>query len=165
MLFLKKDAKEKQIETILLQNYNRYYRLACSYTHNGADAADIVQNGAYQAILNGSSLKNIEFAETWVYRIMLNEIFRFLKKDAHISTDSLSEEAAEEDSYEDIDLKRALDRLPSKDKAVIVLKYFEGLTFEEIADALEENINTIKSRLYRSLKKLRLDLSEEWHWD
>ena len=42
----------------------------------------------------------------------------------------------------------------------IELKYFEELTFEEIAEILEENINTIKSRLYRGLKKLKLELSD-----
>ena len=48
-----------------------------------------------------------------------------------------------------------------KDKAVIELKYFEDLKLEEIADILEENISTVKSRLYRGLKKLRIQLQED----
>ena len=46
----------------MLEQYDRYYRLALSYVHKEEDAADIVQNGAYKAILNSSSLKNPEYA-------------------------------------------------------------------------------------------------------
>ena len=52
--------KRDVIEQLLLENYNKYYRLACSYVHNDADAGDIVQNGAYKAILNSNKLQNIE---------------------------------------------------------------------------------------------------------
>ena len=109
---------------------------------------------------NSSSLKKKEFAATWIYRIMLNEIFRFIQQGTCISLDEIGMEEGKKDQYEDIDLKRALDNMQPKDKAVIELKYFEELTFEEIAEILEENINTIKSRLYRGLKKLKLELSD-----
>ena len=69
----------KLIEQTLLTNYDKYYRLAKSYTHNSDDALDIVQNGACRAIKAGKKLKNEAFVETWIYRIMLNEIFRFCK--------------------------------------------------------------------------------------
>ena len=106
-----------------------------------------------------------------LYRIMLNEIFRFLKKEKACGLlltplgDHEETLPGNEDAYEDVDLKNALDKLPAKDKAVIELKYFEELTFEEIAGALEENVNTVKSRLYRGLKKLKLDLSDAWQWE
>ena len=43
---------------------------------------------------------------------------------------------------------------------MIQLKYFEDMKLSEIAEVLGENVNTVKSRLYRGLKKLRLELSE-----
>ena len=55
-----------------------------------------------------------------------------------------------------------LGRIPENDRMIVELKYFEGMKLEEIASILEENTNTIKSRLYRSLRKLRLSLEEEW---
>lgn len=45
---------------------------------------------------------------------------------------------------------------------IVELKYFEDMKLEEIAAVLDLNVNTVKSRLYRSLKKLRLILEEEW---
>lgn len=160
-LFAGTKEKEQLIEQLLLENYNHYYRLAYSYVHNEADAADIVQEGAYKAILHSQSLKKKEFAGTWLYRIMLNEIFNFLRRRSESSLDELPAEQGAEDTYENVDLKRALDAMPEKDKAVIELKYFEDKKLSEIAEILEENISTIKSRLYRSLKKLQLELSDD----
>lgn len=159
--FSGKDEKENVVEQLLLENYNSYFRLAYSYVHNEADAADLVQNGAYKAILNSGTLKKTEFAGTWLYRIMLNEIFAFLRKRPELSLEEVLAEQGAEDRYEDVDLKRALDAMTKEDKAVIELKYFEERTLSEIAEILGENVNTVKSRLYRGLKKLRLELSEE----
>ena len=155
--------KEKQIEEILLANYDRYYRLAYSYVHNDADAGDIVQNGAYKAIKNSQTLRKDEYAATLVYRIMLNEIFRFCKKEKGkvVSLEEIPIEEGKEDVYQDFDLYLALDSLSKEDKAVVELRYFEDRKLEEIAEILNENVNTIKSRLYRSMKKLKIKLEEE----
>lgn len=159
----KEKTNEKIVETVLLENYDRYYRLAYSYVKNEADAADIVQNGAYKAIRGSKSLRNAEFAGTWIYRIMLNEVFRFCKKKGPmvVSLEEIPVEQGKEDIYEDIDLKAALDSLNAEDKAVIQLRFFEDKSLNEIAEILGENLNTVKSRLYRGLRKLKLQLAEE----
>lgn len=112
------------------------------------------------------TLKTPEYAGTWVYRIMLNECYSCLRqrKYGFSSCEELQEETGNEvggreDTYADVDLQRALDGLPPQDKAIVLLKYFEDKTLEEIAEILDENVNTVKSRLYRSLKKLRGALS------
>lgn len=156
--------KEQKVEQELITNYDKYYRLAYSYVHNPDDAADIVQNGAYKAIKASMTLKNEEYVATWVYRIMLNEVFSFLNKPIPVSYEEIYDGNAEdilggkEDVYEDIDLKKALNNLDAKDKAVVELRYFEDMKLEDIAYSLNENISTVKSRLYRSMKKLRLEL-------
>lgn len=162
----KEDTNKKLIEQTILEKYNQYYRLAYSYVHNEADACDIVQNGAYKALQNSHTLKNPEYAQTWIYRIMLNECFRHLRQPQCLSYEAIQEENGislgyTEDSYENIDLRRAIDALQDKDKAVILLKFFEDKKLEEIADILDENINTVKSRLYRSIKKLYHILSSD----
>lgn len=165
--FEKKDTTNKSlIEQIILEKYNQYYRLAYSYVHNEADASDIVQNGAYKAIRNSHTLNKPEYAETWIYRIMLNECFRYLKQPQFLSYEAIQEENGievgyTEDTYANVDLQRAMNALPEKDKAIVILKYFEDKKLEEIAEILDENVNTIKSRLYRGMKKLREALSDE----
>lgn len=162
MLQMGNRKKEKIVEELLLSNYDQYYRLAYSYVHNDADAGDIVQNGAYKAIKNSGALQKEEYASTWLYRIMLNEIFRLCgqKKTEELLADA--EEPQTEDCYEDIDLKRALFELPDEERIIVELKYFEDMKLDDIATILNENVNTIKTRLYRSLKKLRIRLEEEW---
>lgn len=165
MHFPRKGSKEQKVEKVLLDNYDRYYRLAYSYVKIEADASDIVQNGAYKAIRSSKTLKNEEYAATWVYRIMLNEIFSFLKRDVPVSLENMKIEKGNEDKYANIDLQRALDTMNPEDKAVVELKYFEDMKFDEIAEVLGENVNTVKSRLYRGLKKLRLELADTWQWE
>ncbi len=149
----------KRVEQILLSEYQHYFRLAMSFVHNEADAGDIVQNGAYKAIRGSRTLRQEAYAETWIYRIMLNEIFRFCKEERHVSLEE-APEGNYEDRYENFDLQRALDSLPGKDKAVVELRYFEDRKLEEIAEILQENVSTVKSRLYRSMKKLRIRMEE-----
>ena len=66
----KKEANRILIEQILLEQYDKYYRLAISYVHSESDAYDIVQNGVYKALRGSDTLKKPEYAQTWVYRIM-----------------------------------------------------------------------------------------------
>lgn len=160
MSSMKKQQKEELIEQTLLHNYDKYFRLAKSYTHNSDDAFDIVQNGACRAIMAGKKLKHEAFVETWIYRIMLNEIFRFCKSNKNIIfvPQDMTPEQGHEDTYENFDLQIALDRLDPKDKSIVILKYFEDMKLSEIAQVLNEKESTVKSRLYRSLEKLRLHL-------
>ncbi len=166
MLFTGKKEKTNRvlIEQTILEKYNQYYRLAYSYVHNEADACDIVQNGAYKALRGSHTLKQPEYVQTWIYRIMLNECFSHVKASGFLSYEAMQEkngeEAAVEDRYANLDLQRAMDALSNSDRAVVILKYFEDRKLEEIAEILDENVNTVKSRLYRSLKKLR-ELLEE----
>ena len=139
--------KEQAVERALTEGYEKYYRLAYSYVHNEADALDIVQEAAYKAILKSDSLKEPQYVETWVYRIVINEACSFLRSRKE-SVDVEEIQAASEDIYENIDLKRA----------IVVLRFFEDRQLEEIAKILDENLSTVKSRLYRVMKKLRLNL-------
>ncbi|MBO1913071.1 RNA polymerase subunit sigma-70, partial [Microvirga sp. 3-52] len=67
-----------------------------------------------------------------------------------------------EDEMTDMDLQDAIDQLPSTDKTLIILRFFEDLKIEEIAAITDENINTTKTRLYRALKRLRIEVGEDF---
>lgn len=146
------------IQKNLTDNYQNYYRLAYSYVHNEADAMDIVQEGAYKAILKSGLLQNPEYLGTWIYRIMVNEALSLLRKHK-VSYEELTDDLnTTEDHYEDIDLKSAIENLGEPDGTIIKLRFYEDMKLEQIAAIIDENINTVKSRLYRSLKRLRLSL-------
>ena len=144
----------------ILDNQEKFYRLAYSYVHNENDALDIVQESAYKAVKNSHTLKNPQYAGTWIYRIVINESISFLRKQKQNDTVLYETDGECEDRYSDIDLHQALEQLEVTDKTVIVLRYFEGLQLKQIAEVLDENLSTVKSRLYRSLKKLRVSMEE-----
>lgn len=151
---------QQSVEEELLAVYESMYRLAYSYVKNEADAMDIVQESAYKAIKNASAVKNKAFIRTWLWRIVVNTSLDFIRKNSHeIAVEEIYEQGRE-DIYHDFDTLKALDVLDEREKSVIILRFFEDRKLKDVAEILNENISTIKSVLYRSLRKLKIELSE-----
>jgi len=55
-----------------------------------------------------------------------------------------------------------IEALEPKYKSIVVLRFFEGRSLEDIALILNENLNTVKTRLYKSLKILRIEMGESY---
>ena len=68
--------------------------------------------------------------------------------------DELPEEGVN-DQIEDLDLRQALEKLDSEERAIVVLKYFEEEKLKTIAQIMDLNLNTVKSKLYRAVDKLK----------
>lgn len=156
---MSRKRKEEAVENALVENYAKYYRIAFSYAHNESDAMDIVQEAAYKAILKSDTLKSPEYVDTWLCRIIMNEAFSFLRKQKD-TTDIEDVQVAHQDTYENIDLKKAIDQLEPKDRTIVTLRFFEDRRLDEIAEILDENLSTVKSRLYRVMNKLKIALSD-----
>lgn len=147
----------------ILSNKENYYRLAYSYVRNRDDALDIVHESICKAMASARRPISSQEIKPWFYRIVINTALDFLRK--HQSVELVDEAALElccfsEDEYQDLDLHRALEALPLNYRSIIVLRYFEDLKIEDIAAILGENINTVKTRLYAALKKLRIQLED-----
>ena len=141
-----------------------FYRLAFSYVKNKDDALDIVQESIKKALVSIGAIKDPKSIKSWFYKIVVRTAIDFLRKQKKLTlTDNQTIEflsAGKEDAYKDIDLHNALDELPLPYKTVITLRFFEDLKLEEIAKIVDENINTVKTRLYRGLKLLRISITE-----
>ncbi len=153
---------EQLIEESLHKHYAGLYRMAYRYVRNEQDALDIVQESAYKAMKNCNSLREPQFAVTWLYQIVRNEAVSFLRKNKQVCVPLLELDGEVEQRYTDVDLYRAMQTLNAGEKTVVLLRFFEGLSFQQIAEQLNENINTIKSRLYRALQKLKAILQEPY---
>lgn len=159
-----KETLKKQIADYIISNKEKYYRVAYSYVKNADDALDIMQESIYKAVANIDSLQDINYINTWFYRIIVNTSIDFLRKQKKVipvDNEVLASFVSEtNDEYENFDLQKAMDDLPEKYKSVVVLRYFEDLKIEEIAEILNENTNTIKTRLYKALKLLRIKMDD-----
>ncbi len=148
------------LEKYIVENQDMFYRLVYSYVKNQEDALDIIQESIYKAIKNEKTLHDPMVIKTWFYRILINTSVDFIRKNKKITylPDSILELNAnvEEDNYKDFELYEALGGLPEKYRTVVILRFFEDLKIEEIANVVGENVNSVKTRLYAALKKLRI---------
>lgn len=151
---------QQEVEEEILRSYQMLYRLAYTYVKNPDDAMDVVQESVYKAIQNASGVRSRGAIKGWLCRIVANTALDFLRSRAReVPVDEVPE-TGREDTYQDLDTLRALDRLEERERTVVVLRFFEDMKLQDIALATGENLNTVKTILYRSLKKLRIQLME-----
>lgn len=156
-----KDIRHSLI-TLITEQKESYYRLAYSYVKNEQDALDVVQESIQKALLSLDKIQDVNSMKSWFYKIIVHTSLDLLRKRKKtILTDNQQLSALQNgkaDHYTDLDLRKALDELPHKYKIIIILRYFEDFKMEEIAEVLDVNINTIKTRLYKAHKMLRLKM-------
>ncbi|HBY3321630.1 TPA: sigma-70 family RNA polymerase sigma factor [Clostridioides difficile] len=155
--------KRTKVEKYIIDNKDSFYRIAYSYTKNEEDALDVVQEAMYKALYSVENIKEVNYIKTWFYKILVRTSIDFIRKNRKYNnmTDiDLIDETGEYDKYTDLDLRRALEELPIEYKSIIILRFFEDLKIEEVAIILDENVNTVKTRLYTALKKLKLKIEE-----
>jgi len=160
----KKRIMINELQNYLQDNKNAHYRLAYSYTKHAEDAWDIVQESIEKAIRSIQKSNFPESLNNWFYRILIITALDYLRRNKRfVLTESgiLENMIEHEDHYENVDLEKAMDQIPTEIKTIINLRYFEDLKISDIAIMLEQNENTIKTKLYRGLRLLRLELEED----
>lgn len=164
----------KKLEEYILDNREHHYRMAYSYVGSQQDSLDIVQEAIYRALKYKGNIE-IQYLGSWFCRILINCAKDNLKKQGRyvnledgitypetnieqLENDSLTEVEKKETSEE---LHKALSTLSENERDIITLRYFEEMDLKEVSQALEQNISTVKSTLYRALKKLRITLENQ----
>ena len=138
----------------------RLYRTALLYLGSESMALDAVDEAVYKGFCAYKKLRQEEFFDTWMTRILINVCNTELRRrKKEIAVEELPETAAEE--FDALPLKEAVARLPKDLRAVVVLRYFTGLTVAETAEALNIPQGTAASRQRRALELLKLELTEK----
>lgn len=153
-----------QLTEYLVNNQNKFYRLAYSYVRNGDAAMDIVQNSICKALENYHTIRNANYISTWFYRVLVNESLSFIRKNEKeilYEPGTIADDVYIEQAYEpSLELYKEIDQLPEHLKTIIILHYYEDMTLKQIAQITNTNLNTVKTRLYASLKRLKLSMKE-----
>lgn len=153
-----------QLTEYVIENQQKFYRIAYSYVKDKDRALDIVQNMICKVFEKRHTLKNKNAVKTWVYRILINECLdtvRKEKREALIEQEKLPEEVYIERAYENEDtVSICMEKLPENIRVILQLRYYEELSLKEIAAITDTNLNTVKTRLYTGLEKLRILLEE-----
>jgi len=138
----------------------RLYRTAFLYLGSEAMALDAVDEAIFRGFTSLNKLRQSEFFETWITRILINECKKELrrrKREQPLETIPETTETV----LDTLPLKEALGRLPQELKEVIILRYFTGFTLAETAKTLGIPQGTVVTRQRRALSLLKLELSEE----
>ncbi|HZU71099.1 MAG TPA: RNA polymerase sigma factor [Ktedonobacteraceae bacterium] len=135
-------------------------------------AEDAVQDALIQAWQHLPSLREASALRPWLIRIVVNQCISFKRRLARSTAfvrQALSEQATDlaaqiADDYKgrrerDWDIARAIKKLPIKQRAVIILHYYQGMTLLEMSEALQTSENTLKKRIQAALANLRRILS------
>ena len=160
---------EREAFDRLVERYQRdIYRLCYRYVNNHEDANDLAQEvflKAYRAI--GRFRGDSSFS-TWLYRIAVNTCLNFRasrKPESQELPEGLADgnegaAAALESREQAVLVRRAVSRLPEKQRATLILKVYHDLTHEEVARILGSTVGTVKANLFHALGNLRKLMAE-----
>jgi RNA polymerase sigma factor (sigma-70 family) len=155
--------------TLLREIESHVYRTAFYILGNEQDAMDASQEALIRIYTKIGSYEEKAQFKTWVQRIVTNLcIDKFRKTKPTISSDehemSFTAEINVEDevisTYIAQDINEAIEKLPEHHRTVVVLRYIEDFSYNEIAESLDLPINTVKSYLFRARKQLQILLQD-----
>ena len=147
------------MELLFEQEFEKHekalFLVALSYVHNTEDAKDIVQDAALSAFQAMDTLKYPEYFKTWMTRIVINKSKNFLKgrKLTEALDDSLNIFAAI--PTDELEMMDAILRLGEGLSVYISLRFYSGMNYEEAAQALGQNVSTVKYRTRKALNELK----------
>ncbi|MGE6666305.1 sigma-70 family RNA polymerase sigma factor [Paenibacillus xylanexedens] len=158
-------TKEEQFSEKITEIQNKLYRLAYCYVKNEQEALDIVSEAVYKGYIAYGKMESMTYFDSWMSRIVINTAIDHIRRNQRVTymEDHTQEFVAPERGAsveEKMDLYDALDRLVPEDRAYIILKFFANMRFREIAEVLSLSENTVKSKFYRIINKLKMDLIE-----
>lgn len=157
---LVKRAQRKDVDAfvaLMEKHKTGLYKVAKSYLRSEEDVADVMQDTVLSAYEHIQELRNVSYFKTWLTRILINHCKNLLRQQKRCV---VSEQVADSESSKavpesDREFYALIGELPEDYRMIFLLYYGEGFHTGEIAQILELNENTVKSRLKRGREKLR----------
>ena len=167
------DGEVNAFEDLVAAYEKNVYNLALRMTGNAQDAEDMAQEAFIKAYNSLPHFRGDSKFSVWLYRIVSNVCLDFLRRQNRRLASSLS---LENDDGEDVQLdipdesqspelllerrltqeavQRGLQSLSQEQRQILLLREIQGLSYEEIAQTLDLEEGTVKSRIFRARKKL-----------
>lgn len=164
----------------LFKMYEKYlYRLCYTYSQNQQDALDLVQEIYIKVFKNINQYNEAMAFNPWIRKIAVNTCLNFkrsikgniLSLNYKYENDSLLEDmlAADydiEEEFQNKDLKRLIEEnlknMPENYRLIIMLRYYDDLSYSDISELLNKPLGTVKTELYRAKLLLKKQLERVW---
>lgn len=153
------------LRVLFEQEYKKHekalFLVAIAYLHNTEDAKDVLQEAALSAYKAMDGLKNKEYFKTWLTRIVINKCKNFLKSRRYTEelTDNIN--VFYSIQTDEMEIMDALCKMNPKSSIYITLKFYNNMTYDEIAKSLRLPLSTVKYRTKTALKELKIHLEGE----
>ena len=171
---LSQDGDIKALEELIKRIQKNVFGMFNYLSDSRQDAADLTQEALLKTAKCISSLKDIHCFKSWLNHIITNTYYDYAKKrekDSNVDTDEdklleikdkIGCEPGEKCLFSEMDkiIKYALLNLPQNLRITIILREYEGLSYDDISKLTNTTIGTVKSRISRARLKLQEQLKE-----
>ena len=162
-----KPAFEHLVEEHSREIFSYLWRM----TQNTEDAEDLLQDTFLRAYKAYPKLEHHQYLRAWLYKIATNVAHSFHTRNQHRNTNTDFEENEISASTSTADLvqvrldlqavKTAVEALPKKQRAALIMHKFQALSYREISDALDIQEDAARANVYQAMKKLRTQFAEK----
>ena len=152
---------KEQLGSLILDSERQLYSTAKTILFSDYDCADAIQETIVKAFSNVGTLKNDNYARTWLIRILINECYSLVRKSSKfIPLENLADrqEPESEKTKNYSELYTAVNSLKEELRLPVILYYIEDFSVKEIAQILEISEGAVQKRLARARGKLRQEL-------
>ncbi len=163
-----RDGDRRAFDRLVMRYQKPVFNAALRMLHNSEDARDVAQSVFLKVFEHLAQFDpNLKFY-SWLYRIALNESINYLGRlrptepiSGHEVDGAFGVERQVESEQTSQVIEQALMRIQPEHRAVIVLRHFQQLSYQDMAEILDLPEKTVKSRLYTARQQLRELLLEE----
>ncbi len=144
---------------LIERNKMTLQKVAYGYFRGEEDVADVIQDTILDAFEHIRELKKPEYFRTWLVRILMNNCNRLYNQNKeNCGLEEMPETAGDVSGTADVEFHELLRSLPEDSRMIFLLYYGEQFTTREIGQMLNMKEATVKSRLHRGKKKLRVEI-------
>lgn len=166
---------ERAVRAIIKRQNQRLFRVARAILHSDHEAEDAVQAGYVKAFTHLKSFRGEAQLSTWLTRIVANEALNRVRRkrptapveeiDSHASRQAMPRTLSPEEETARREVGRVLegivDQVPDPFRTVFILRDIEGMSIDETASLLSISPETVKSRLFRARRDIRIHIQTQ----
>lgn len=178
LILLCKDGRRDAFNELVRRYQDRVYWTVRRFLNDHDNAQDVAQDVFVRAYQNISSFRGDAQVFTWLYRIAMNLSLNHLRReklrgffriddmeDTLTDGDSPSAQQVLESEETSTVIRKAIDTLPTKQRQVFLLRYYEELPYEEIAVLLHTSVGGLKANYFHAVRKIEEQVKHDLRID
>ncbi|NOH16108.1 RNA polymerase sigma factor [Clostridium cochlearium] len=149
---------------LLREKQELFYKIAFTYTKNSYDAEDCISEAAIKGYEKIKQLKKWNKFYSWFTSILVNICRKQYREKLNFSSKEILEDIKDSFSYNSVEdqiiIEELLEKLKKDEREILMLRYLKDYPIKDVAFIMDIPVNTVKTKIYRSLKFLKSKTEE-----